>query len=151
MQLRDKEGTVVLDTQINSIDDLHPSMELDEQSSIIVSNHKNTMQIENHIYKYYPQKKQSQDEKWFTLYSSKLKALSIQDVDTKIIQMTDAIFENKQLQDLLEDIPDEQKPYFQKLVKVSSRIQWAELCISEFQSAFAQNKQALLPDFPEFE
>ena len=104
--------------------------------------------IENHIYKNYSQKKQTQDEKWVSSYTTKLKAGGVDNLEAQVVKMIGFFFTGKSLSECLESVTvQEQKPYFEKLVKVGIRTEWAERCIQEGTTAIAENRE---PDYLEF-
>ena len=107
--------------------------------------------ISGYIYAYYSQKKQAQDEKWVSAYTTKLKAKGIKDLEKQIVVITGRFFDGESLKDILKDVPDEQKKYFEKLVKVAIRTEWAERCIIEGKLAIKENREPVYPDFPKIE
>ena len=148
MKLRDKDGEVVLDTEINSIEDLSSDIELDEESLFFVTNHNKSKSIEKHIYTNYPAKKQSQDEKWVSSYTTKLKASGVEDLELKIVNKAKAFFKGDTLEKVLKDVADDKKPYFKKLIKVAIRTEWAELCVMEGVKAIQEDREPNYPPFP---
>lgn len=98
--------------------------------------------LKNHIYSKYPLEKQTQDEKWVSAYSTKLKALEVKDLELNIVRMAEDIYAGKTLEEVLKDIPQEQKKMYEKLVKVAVRTQWMEDCIDEGQLAMSENREA---------
>jgi len=43
----------------------------------------------------------------------------------------------------------EQKAYFEKLVKVGIRTEWAERCIIEGKKSIVEDREPVYPEFPE--
>ena len=104
--------------------------------------------IERIIYSKYPEKKQNQDEKWISSYNTKLKALGVENLETQIVSMVVSFFEGSSLENTLVDVPTSLKPYFEKLVKVGVRIEWAERCIVEGLLSFKENRESKFPQYP---
>ena len=104
--------------------------------------------IENHIYSFYSEKKQSQDTKWADSYTTKLKASGVEDLELKIVNKAKAFFKGDTLEKVLKDVDDTQKPYFKKLVKVAIRTEWAELCVMEGTKAIQEDREPNYPPFP---
>ena len=104
--------------------------------------------IEDAIYKFYPAKQQAQDEKWVSSFTTKLKAQGVADLEVKIVDMATSFFSGTNLSEVIADVDDEQKPLFEKLVKVGIRTEWAELCVTEGKSAIAENREPVYPEFP---
>jgi len=104
--------------------------------------------IEKHIYSFYSEKKQSQDTKWADSYTTKLKASGVEDLELKIVNKAKAFFLGGTLEEMLEDVADEQKPYFKKLIKVAIRTEWAELCVMEGKKAIQEDREPNYPPFP---
>jgi hypothetical protein len=122
----------------NKVKELEAQAVLDEKSQA----------IENHIYANYPQKKQAQDEKWVSSYTTKLKAGGVENLEVKVVQMITSFFSGSTLEECLSGVNKEQKPLFEKLVKVGIRTEWAELCIIEGKRAIAKNDEPNYPEFP---
>ena len=115
--------------------------------------HKNMLSIinidiENYIYSLYPAKKQNQDEKWVSSYTTKLKASGVEDLELKIVNKAKAFFLGGTFEEMLEDVDDTQKPYFKKLIKVAIRTEWAELCVMEGKKAIQEDREPNYPPFP---
>ena len=104
--------------------------------------------IENHIYSFYSEKKQSQDSKWADSYTTKLKASGVEDLELKIVNKAKAFFLGGTLEEMLEDVADDKKPYFKKLIKVAIRTEWAELCVMEGTKAIQEDREPNYPPFP---
>lgn len=108
--------------------------------------------IENHIYTNYPQKKQAQDEKWVSSFTTKLKAQGVDNLEVQVVQMIGLFFSGKTLEESLAGVTEQQlKPLFEKLVKVGIRTEWAERCIVEGTTAIAENREPEYPEFPKFD
>lgn len=108
-------------------------------------------ELENYIYSNYPNKKQQQDEKWVSNYSAKLKALNVENLESKIVSKVKAFFDGKTLEETISDVPEEQKKYFEKLVKVGVRAEWLELSIEEGKKAIEEKRDFSFRDFPIFD
>jgi len=104
--------------------------------------------IEEHIYSFYSEKKQAQDAKWVDSYSTKLKAAGVIDLESKIVAMTKSFLDGATLDEVLADVDESQKIYFEKLVKVAIRTQWAEDCIREGISAINEGRKPEYPEYP---
>ena len=107
--------------------------------------------IEAFIYSNYPEKKQAQDEKWINSFTTKLKAQGVNDLEVQVVDMVTSFLTGSSLEDVLVDVSTEQKPYFEKLVKVAVRSEWAESCISEGLLAYTENREPVYSDFPKFD
>lgn len=105
--------------------------------------------IETHIYSFYPQKKQSQDEKYVSSYTTKLKAQGVVDLEVQVVAMVVAFFGGTSLNEVLVGVPNEQKYLFEKLVKVGVRTEWAELCVIEGKSSITEKREPVYAEFPE--
>ena len=117
--------------------------ELKERETVVKRN-----SIESHIYMYYPAKKQSQDEKWVSTYTAKLKASGVTNLEEQIVSMASRFFDGEGLEDIIKDIPDDQKKYYKKLIKVAIRTEWAERCIMEGMKAIEEDRSINFPKYP---
>lgn len=129
-----------LDKKINqpSINEIEEKMnELD----VLKKEETKLLKIQNHIYSKYPLEKQTQDEKWVSSYSTKLKALEVKDLELTIVRMAEDMYAGKTLEEVLQNVPQEQKKMYEKLVKVAVRTQWMEDCIEEGRLAMEQNRE----------
>ena len=106
--------------------------------------------LSDFIYSKYSQEKQNQDEKFVSAYTTKLKALDVEKLELKIVQMATSFFKGDSLTIILKDIPDEQKKYFEKLVKAGVRMEWLENCIAEGNLAISEDREAVYSIFPTF-
>ena len=106
--------------------------------------------LEKHIYNNYSQKKQSQDEKFVSSYTTKLKAKGVTALEKKIVAMITSFLAGATLEDILKDVTAEQKPYYEKLIKVGVRTEWSENCIVEGKTAIAENREPVYAEFPTF-
>lgn len=104
-----------------------------------------------HVYAYYQRDKQQQDEKWVSSYTTKLKAQGVEDLELKVVGMITSFYQGSNLEEILSSVEDEQKPYFEKLVKVGVRTEWMENCIKEGTSAIAEKREANYPVFPKID
>jgi len=108
--------------------------------------------IEEHIYNFYSQTKQSQDEKFVSSYTTKLKAIGVTTLEKKIVSMVGSFLAGSTLEECLSTVTNEdQKPFFEKLLKVGVRTEWCELCIKEGSLAITQEREAEYMAFPTFE
>ena len=106
-------------------------------------------QLENSIYSKYPKDKQSQDIMWTNYHRTNLVAKGITDVEAQVVGMVVAVKGGKKISTVLKDVPADQKPAFEKLVKVGLRTAWAESCIEEGLTAMAEDREPNYPAFPE--
>ena len=120
------------------------------------------------IYARYSLEKQTQDEKWVSAYSTKLKAAGVENLERTIVGVV-ANLESKSTQDsareFVSGIPEpviariqgknkaERKAYaermFTKLVKIAARTQWAEACVQEGSLSISESREPNFPAFPE--
>lgn len=113
-----------------------------------------SQEIEDFIYSKYSHKKQSQDEKWLTSYTAKLKARLkgfkvIENLEEDIVARVVRFLSGEKLDVIVSDIKNErQKKYVLKLVKIGIRTQWAEDCIDIATEAILESKEAVFPPFP---
>ena len=119
-----------------------------ERKEILSNKKKN---IEKYIYSKYSEIKQQQDEKWLSNYSTKLKALNVENLESKIVSKVTAFYDGKTLEETISDVPEEQKKYFEKLVKVGVRAEWLELSIEEGKKAIEEKRDFSFRDFPIFD
>lgn len=105
--------------------------------------------IETHIYTHYTPTKQAQDEKWLSSYSTKLKALGVENLELEGVLMVTKYFGGMTLAEILVDIPTDRKHYYEKLIKVGIRTEWAELCIIEGLKAIADSREPNYRPYPE--
>ncbi|WP_108062715.1 hypothetical protein [Poseidonibacter lekithochrous] len=106
------------------------------------------LNMENHIYTYYSQRKQAQDEKWVSSYTTKLKAANFEKLELVVVEMTTSFYDGVSFEDILIGIPVEQKMMVEKLVKVGIRTEWIENCIKEGELAITENREPNYPKFP---
>jgi len=116
----------------------------------IVDNTEATNPIEEHIYKYYGDRKQSQDMMWTNYHRTNLVAQGVSDVEAQVVGMVVAVKSGKKISTVLKDVSADQKPAFEKLVKVGLRTAWAESCIEEGLKAMAEDREPNYPAFPAF-
>lgn len=131
----------------------------DEEENIVVTNDEleqnyilksKKTTIENFVYSKYTATKQSQDEKWVSNYTTKLKAQSVENLELQVVQMITSFYQGKTLAEALAPVTvEEQKPYFEKLVKVGIRTEWMENCIKEGNLAILENREPVYPEFPQ--
>ena len=106
-------------------------------------------ELESYIYTNYPKDKQSQDIMWTNYHRTNLVAKGVTDVEAKVVAMVLEVQQGKKLSTVLKDVTGEQKPAFEKLVKVGLRTAWAESCIEEGLKAMAEDREPNYPAFPE--
>lgn len=109
---------------------------------------KKEAEIEKHIYAFYPEKKQGQDEKWTSICMTKLKAAGVENLELKIVQAARAYFQGQTLTEAVATF-DGDKELFTRLVKIAVRTEWASLCVAEGIKAIAENREPNYPKFPE--
>jgi hypothetical protein len=107
--------------------------------------------IENHIYSYYPQKKQAQDNGWVSNFTTKLVASGVTDLDKQVVGFTTSFLKGSSLDEVLSGVEDETKPMYKKLVKVAVKNEWAYLVIQEGKKAIAENREPVYAEFPKFD
>jgi len=131
------------------------------------------MKIEEHIYKYYPEKKQTQDLKWSEAFRIKLGVYGVVDVDKKIYTMGLGFFTGKtfdesislvfdkvmiQRIDSLEVEPTEDerivleadiKDKLETLLGIAIRTEWAERCVVEGRKAIMEEREPVYMEFPD--
>ena len=68
-----------------------------------------------------------------------------------MVEMITSFFTGSTLEESLAGVTvQEQKPYFEKLVKVGIRTEWAENCIKEGMTAIDEEREPVYPEFPTF-
>jgi len=107
--------------------------------------------IEDYVYSKYPLTKQTQDDKWEANFSTKLKATGVTELEKKIVEMVTSFFSGKTLAEIVSGLDDAVKPLYEKLVKIGVRNEWAYLCIQEGTNAIAEQREAVYPEFPNFD
>ena len=108
-----------------------------------------TNPIEDHIYRHYTDRKQAQDDKWINYHRTNLVAAGVTDVEAQVVTAIKAVQGGKTIATALKDVPADQKPAFEKLVKIGLRTVWAKACIDEGLAAMAESREPVYPPFPE--
>jgi hypothetical protein len=109
--------------------------------------------IRIHIHRFYPPMKQGEDEKWTTFHKTMLSAKGVNatEINTTIVNKTTLILEGeKTLQEMLEDIDEDKRDSYKKLIKIGARTGWAYKTIKEFMLAESENREPVLSPFPTF-
>ena len=115
--------------------------------------------IEQHIYSFYSEKKQSQD-RGYQAYSqtvivgvtsqtdtlTTLDALTIE-VMGVVLQILEGVIT---LEDYIASKPADLQEHYEKLVKVGLRLKWTKTCIDEGKLAVAEGREPNYPTFPVF-
>ena len=115
--------------------------------------------IEQHIYTFYSEKKQSQD-RGYQSYSqtvivgvtsqadtpTTLDALTIE-VMGVVLQILEGVIT---LEDYIASKPADLQEHYEKLVKVGLRLKWTKACIDEGKLAVAEGREPNYPTFPVF-
>lgn len=105
--------------------------------------------IAEHIYLQYSELKQAQDAKWVDSYTTKLKAIGVENLEAQIVSMTSEFLSGESLEECVGDIENAiQKEMYIKLIKVAIRTQWAEDCITEGKAAIAEDREPKYPEYP---
>jgi len=105
--------------------------------------------IEDYIYAHYSEKKQAQDEKWTTYYTTSLKAKAVENIELTVVQKMTQFFEQeKSFEELLEDIEEEYREAFENMIKIAIKTQWAKLCIDEAKLATKEGREIIYPTYP---
>lgn len=104
--------------------------------------------IEAHIYSFYSEKKQGQDEKWTSICLTKLKAAGVQNLELQIVQAAGAFFQGQNLEQATATFQGD-KELFTKLVKIAVRTEWAAQCVKEGTTALQDKREANYPKYPE--
>jgi hypothetical protein len=104
--------------------------------------------VELHIYKYYPEKKQFQDEKWTTYFRTLLVAQGITDVEGKVVGFMQAFFFGSSIEEVLSAVNIELRDAYEKLTKIAIRTHWAFLCIEEYKKANLEQREPSYIAFP---
>ncbi len=106
--------------------------------------------IENAIITKYPLRKQNQDLVWTNYYKTELIANGETDVEQKVVDIVLAVKDGKSVDDALNNIDDDKKDAYKKLVKVAIRTSWARDCINEGLVAIAERRNPNYSQFPRF-
>ena len=104
-------------------------------------------EIEKHIYSFYSEKKQAQDEKWTSICMTKLKAAGVADLELKIVQAAGVFFQGKSLTEAVATF-DGDKELFTRLVKIAVRTEWGAQCVAEGLAAIKEQRAPKYPDWP---
>ena len=108
------------------------------------------LELEKYIYSFYTNAKQNQDEKWVSSYTTKLKAYGVESLELKVVDMVKLYLDGSTLEEVISPVDDAFKPYFEKLVKIALRTEWAEQCIIEGKLAISENRDPQYDEFPIF-
>jgi hypothetical protein len=126
------------------------------------------LSIENHIYKYYPKKKQDQDRVWESSFTTKLKAGGIENLEQVIVSSAKSINSGSEFENVVTDFilslsdeiinnfygktKDEKIGYiqsmFSKLLKIAIKTEWAEMCIISGKKAISSGSELSFPEYP---
>ncbi len=106
------------------------------------------LQLEEHIYCFYPALKQQQDTAWSHNFTTKLYAIGIKNLDNQIVGFTASFYKGKSLNDILINIDNDLVLMYEKLIKVAVRNEWAYNCILASAEATKNNTDADYPVFP---
>lgn len=105
-------------------------------------------EIEKHIYAFYSQKKQAQDEKWTSICMTKLKAAGVADLELKIVTAAGGVLQGQSLDAVTAAFTGDQNELFTRLIKIAVRTEWASLCVAEGIKAIKENRGANYPEWP---
>jgi len=107
--------------------------------------------IRIYIYRYYTPNMQTEDSTWKNYWTTLLKAKGAENLEADIVGRVVSLKEGKSLAEVLEDVVDELKPAYAKLVKIGARSAWAFDTIQEFLAAANENREPNKIPFPTFE
>lgn len=108
-------------------------------------------ELEEFIYRSYGKEQQSQDLMWTNYHRTNLVAQGVADVEAQVVGFVLDVEGGKKLSTALKNVNADQKPAFEKLVKIGLRTAWAKKCIDEGLSAMAEGREPNYPPFPSFE
>ncbi|USH03723.1 hypothetical protein K6Q96_06940 [Grimontia kaedaensis] len=122
-----------------------------------------TQMIEEQVYFHYSQKQQSQDEKWNSRFSAKIRAMGVTDIDTTIVDTGSRVYASLPLFDeevsavfaalpteVQSNEPDYLHYMLEKLIMIAVKTEWAENVIAEGKLARAELREPVWPPFPRF-
>ena len=116
-------------------------------------------QIEQHIYSFYSEKKQSQD-RGYQAYSQTVIVGQTSQTDTPVtldaltIEVMDAVLQvwskTITLKDFINTKPIALQEHYAKLVKIGSLLKWTKMCIDEGKLAMVESREPSYPPYPNF-
>lgn len=101
-----------------------------------------------HIYAHYPAEKQAQDEKWTTAYTTRLKAMGIENLEAEVVGMITDVMAGTPIADVVADKEASIALMYVKLIKVGVRTVWAEMCVIAGKTAIAEGVTPTYPPYP---
>jgi hypothetical protein len=114
-------------------------------------------QIGNYIYFYYPQDKQNSDLADKLYYENLLKSktdeennLVYNNLEELVVRKVIEFKNGKTLEEVVEDIPEEDREAFTQLIKVAIRVSWVQECKGELKKAIEEQREPKYPPYPVF-
>ncbi len=113
----------------------------------------NETEVKEYIYKFYPEQKQNQDNKWTIHNKVILNANGVEELEKKIVDFVKRFEAGEKLEAILPNLnlADDLKERFKKVVKIAIKDSWAEACIEEYKKAIAEKRKANYPAFPKID
>lgn len=105
-------------------------------------------QITEYIYIYYPPVKQASDQADKEYFSTLLKAKGTENLEADIVARVQDFYTGKTLDEVVEDVPDENKEAYLQLIKVGIRVTWVQMCKQELRRAIEEDKEPNFPKYP---
>ena len=102
----------------------------------------------NFILQHYPTTKQQSDSADKEYFSTLLKANGAENLETDIVARVQNFFAGQTLDEVVEDVPDENKEAYLQLIKVAIRVTWVQDCKAELRKAVAENREPKYPEYP---
>jgi len=102
----------------------------------------------NFILQHYPQIKQQSDSADKEYFTTLLKANGVQNLEADIVARVQNFFAGKTLDEVVEDVPDENKEAYIQLVKVGIRVTWVQQCKAELKASIAEDREPNFPKYP---
>jgi len=130
------------DTVIYTIDE---GVEVPENESLDIDY---DAQITEYIYIYYSPTKQASDQADKEYYTTLLKAKGIENLEADIVTRVEKFFAGSTLDEVVADIPDENKEAYLQLIKTGIRVTWVQMCKAELRKAIAENREPKFPEYP---
>ena len=111
--------------------------------------------ISTYIYLFYPQTKQNSDLADKLYFENILKAKVDKDgnkvypdLETVIVSRVAEFEDGKKLEELVADIPDEDKTAISQLLKVGIRVTWVQQCKAELKKAIKEDREPNYLKYP---
>jgi len=120
-----------------------------DEEKIILELEQKYKNIEIYIYSVYSQSAQSQDLMWSNAYRTKLVALGQTEIEQKVVNYATLFFSGQTLENILSSVEEQIRPFYEKLVKVAIRTEWAEQAIIEGKLAIEEGREPNYMEFPD--